>query len=170
MSSLSTRFRELLRTPAAAPPKATTGDVPLFRRFEAHFDANPRTLTIVSQNFEQHDHPNVHLALEDLLNADGVQLEVFGVRSDGFRFREMTLSELVMPPGKQEGGLGIAPVEFKSVVLHADEVVVCIVRAIFLAELRGTRLCSLFRRSSIPESSSSRSRSWPPTVPRPSTS
>lgn len=128
---------------AATATSAGLADSPLFTRVQAHFDDEPRTLPIVAQTFEEHEHPNVHLALDELVTADGVDCRVYGVKPQGFRFNEMSLSELVLPPGKQEGPHTIAPIEYKNFVLKDDRVIACIVRALFLLE-RGTSKLAVF--------------------------
>src|SRR5205085_7821030 len=71
------------------------GDAPFFvRKLREHFAAEPAGLPVVSESFPPHDHPNIHLAIEDYLAHQGRSAEGLGVTGQQ-GFMGTGLSDLV---------------------------------------------------------------------------
>src|SRR5690348_13178521 len=87
------------------------------RRLTDHFGRPPATLPIITETFEKHEHPNVHLALEDYLARDGRSAELLGILGSQ-PYASTSLSDLVAPPPKGLMGgapAGEGPVQFVNI-------------------------------------------------------
>src|SRR5205823_3255508 len=51
----------------------------LLQRLRTHFGCEPAALPVLEQHYEPHERPNLHLALEELLEEPGRRAELFGV-------------------------------------------------------------------------------------------
>jgi hypothetical protein len=51
----------------------------LLRRLRKHFGADPADLPVVEHNFDLHERPNLHLAIEEMLTGSGRKAELVGV-------------------------------------------------------------------------------------------
>lgn len=57
----------------------TTAEPPtVVRALREHFGVEPRMLPIITESFEAHDHPNVHVAIDAFLIGDGRSAEAHG--------------------------------------------------------------------------------------------
>ena len=60
-----------------------TVEEPFFRkRLADHFGADPSKLPVVTETFERHDHPNLHLAIQGYLDGEKRSADVIGITSD----------------------------------------------------------------------------------------
>ncbi len=72
-------------------------DLPFFvEKLQQHFGSEPSKLPIVSESFAKHDHPNLHLAMEEFLAREGWSAQVMGVVGL-HTFMGQGLSDLVAP-------------------------------------------------------------------------
>ncbi|HEY2158388.1 MAG TPA: hypothetical protein VGH33_22350, partial [Isosphaeraceae bacterium] len=120
-------------------------DDPFFvRRLRGHFDAEPAGLPVVSESFARHDHPNIHLALEDCLAREGRSSAVIGVSGQaGYMGRG--LADLVGASNHFGGGAVEGPVQYTNVGLDGERVLACVERGLFLVN-EGDRRLGVFVR------------------------
>jgi hypothetical protein len=59
--------------------EASPGGGPLLERLRAHLGADLAKLPVTVEEFDPHDHPNVQVAVEDVLGREGRRSELVGV-------------------------------------------------------------------------------------------
>ena len=124
-------FKTFLDQMAAQGP---TQESVFVRRLTDHFGATPATLPIIAETFEKHEHPNVHLALEDYLARDGRSADLLGFLGSQ-PYMSASLSDLVAPPSKGLMGgtpIGEGPVQYVNIPLGGDQVLTCVQRGLYL--------------------------------------
>ncbi len=116
-------------------------------RLREHFGTEPTSLPIVSETFAEHDHPNLQLAIDSHLKADGRTSEVIGIISE-HAFFGASLSALVAPTGSgmyRGPGASIGPVKYTNIALDGDRVLTCVQCGLFLIEEGEKRLAVLLQ-------------------------
>jgi hypothetical protein len=135
-------FKTFLDQMAAQGPT----EEPVFVRYlRKHFDQDPAALPIITETFEKHEHPNVHLALEDYLSRDGRSAELLGVIGSQ-SFTGVSMSDLVTPSAKGLLGgasLNEGPVQYVNIPLEGDQVLTCVQRGLHLIQDGPRRLAVL---------------------------
>src|SRR5688572_21272535 len=125
VSDFAASFKGFLDTVQSEQPV----EEPRFtRRLREHFEADPARLAVISEEFPQHDHPNVHLAIESLLNRDGAVFELIGVTSM-YEQWPVSLATMASP---QASNLSEAPVDYINIPLNDDRVLACVQRGLYL--------------------------------------
>jgi len=133
-------FQEFLKQMAE---KTQAEDPPFVARLRHHFGRDPAALSVLSESFPERDHPNVQVALDSWLEAEGRSMEIVGVVSDQ-PFFAVSLSGLATPArlrrteAPQEG-----PVPYTNAVLEADRVIPCIQSGLLLVNDLEERLAVL---------------------------
>jgi len=114
------------------------------RRLLDHFGTDPAALPVVSEVFATPDRPNLHLALEEFLNAGGTTSDSFGVASP-YGMHGLTLSALVAPRGggRQAPDMSVGPVQFENVTLDEGRVVACVKCGMFVVRRGEQRIAIL---------------------------
>jgi hypothetical protein len=135
-------FKGFLDQMSAAAP----AEEPIFRRrLREHFGCEPNELPTLSEKFSDHDHANVHSALEAEFSAADCSVNTFGVTSP-HPYMSPTLSMLAAP-GKSGliGGDGLAegPVQYVNITLDGDRVMACVQSGLFLVKHNGEPLAVL---------------------------
>jgi hypothetical protein len=135
-------FKGFMQRMAAEAP----AEDPVFvRRLREHFGCEPAGLPVITENFDKHEHPNVHTAIEAYVAGDGRSAQVVGVTSP-MRLMGVSLSELVAPAGAGlMGGQGATegPVQYVNVPLDGDRVLSCVQRGLYLVRDRDEWLAVL---------------------------
>ena len=124
----------------------TTAEPPsVVRALREHFGAELRMLPIVTESFDAHDHPNVHVAIDAFLTCDGRSAELMGVSSDA-QWMEITFSQLITG-GTPGSPMAVAdgPVQYVNLSLREGEVITCVQRGLYLIRDRGERMALLVR-------------------------
>lgn len=101
----------------------------LFVRLRDHFDCDPAGLQVVEQQFDGHERPNLHLALEDLVRSADPAAVLLGIVSPD-DYHHPTLSKLsneVQAAHFPEG-----PVQYLDVALAADRRLACVKCGLYL--------------------------------------
>jgi hypothetical protein len=120
-------------------------EAPFFvRKLQDHFGSEPATLPILSESFAKHDHPNLHLAIEDYLARDGRSAEVMGVVGL-HAFMGQGLSDLIAPSPGYGSPPAEGPVQYANLTLGDNQVVACIERGLFLIKAGEQRLAVFMR-------------------------
>jgi hypothetical protein len=124
----------------------TTAEPPsVVRALREHFGAELRMLPIVTESFDAHDHPNVHVAIDAFLTCDGRSAELMGVSSDA-QWMEITFSQLITG-GTPGSPMAVAdgPVQYVNLSLREGEVITCVQRGLYLIRDRDERMALLVR-------------------------
>jgi hypothetical protein len=112
--------------------QAPAENPPIFRqRLCDHFDHEPTSLPVVSEQFKRADHPNLHLALTAYLAAENRSFALYGVSvaNDPMGIR---LAQLAQEETNEWVKPKEAPVEYTNIALHDDQVLACVQRGLYL--------------------------------------
>jgi hypothetical protein len=105
------------------------------RRIRDHLGVDPTSLAVVSQEFENTDHPNVQLALDACLEPETRSVELLGFASPFAGYQPMTLAMLLATPrgGPMAGpSIDLGPVQYVEVEIGSGQVLACIESALLL--------------------------------------
>lgn len=101
----------------------------LLRRLCKHFDAEPADLPVVEQHFEMHERPNLHLAIEEMLNSGGRKAELVGVLARD-EYRSPSLGRLSREASAKQFEQG--PVQYVDVPLPGNQNLACVKNGLYL--------------------------------------
>jgi hypothetical protein len=101
----------------------------LLRRLRKHFGTDPGELPVVEQTFSQYERPNLHLAIEEMLNDPGREADLLGVLvpEDYHNPSLARLSRAATARSFEEG-----PVEYADQSLPAGRHLACVKRGLYL--------------------------------------
>jgi hypothetical protein len=118
---------------------------PFFRRrLHEHFGRDPSKFTIVADKFSEADHPNLHLATEAFVTAQGRTHELLGISSEAPAFMGISLAQLMSSGGGMRGEpASEGPVMYTNVALDGDRVLPCTQLGLYLVSDGDTRLALL---------------------------
>lgn len=129
LSGFLTSFKQFMDKAVARVPVEKAEPV-FLSKLRDHFGSNPIHLPTVRESFEKADHPNLHLAVSDLLASGGWTSQLMGYivphAHEGVRF-----SHLLTPHYGTEAKEG--PVEYLHILLHDERVLVCVSAGLYLA-------------------------------------
>ncbi len=121
-------------------------DAVFTRRLRAHFGADPMSLPIVAEEFEPAEQPNLQLAVDAYLAAEGRSAELVGVISEHKKYMGASLTDLLAPPRRGlMGGDGATegPVEYVSLPVHGGQMLTCLESGLYLIRERERRFALL---------------------------
>jgi len=98
-------------------------------RLRRHFKKDPSHNPVLEHQFEFHERPNLHLAIEDLLKEKGRQPALIGVVVPE-EYRSVTLSKLSADRASREFLEG--PVEYVDVEVGKGRRLACVKRGLYL--------------------------------------
>src|ERR1700687_2057443 len=104
-------------TPAVVPESS------LLRRLRAHFDAEPAGLPVIQQDFAIYERPNLHLAIQELVDKPDSRPELVGIVVTD-EYRGVSLSRLSREASARKFDEG--PVEYVDVPLADDRQLACV--------------------------------------------
>jgi hypothetical protein len=103
-----------------------------------HMGKDPAGFPILSEQFEGHNHPNLHLALQEFGKAPGRSVTMLGIQGGFLSIGGTSLADLVAPKTMASFiGLGAAkegPVQYTSIKLEADKRLSCVQGALYLVK------------------------------------
>ncbi len=109
--------------------KKRRSDPVLLRYLRKHFDAEPADLPVVEQHFGVHERPNLHLALEEMLQSPGRQAQLVGVLPLE-EYSSPSLGRLSRKASAQRFEQG--PVEYVDVSLPGGRHLACVKTGLYL--------------------------------------
>ena len=114
---------------------------PLFERMRGHLGADIAQLPVTVEQFDSFDLPNLQVALDGYLAADGRSAELVGVSMEHKRFMAVGLSELVSwtEDGPDERRLVEGPVDYVNVHLADGRVLACVHFGLYLVRSGDSR-------------------------------
>ncbi|MBS2005909.1 MAG: AAA family ATPase [Cyanobacteria bacterium SZAS TMP-1] len=111
---------------------------PVRQKIVEHMGKDPAGLPILSEQFEGHNHPNLHLALEEMGKTDGRTTSLIGIQGGFLSFTGTSLADLVAPKTMASFvGLGQAkegPVQYSNIALEGDKRLACVQGALYLVK------------------------------------
>lgn len=115
---------------AKSKRKSRSKRVPvLLRRLREHFQGDPAELPVIEQNFARYERPNLHLAVEELLNETERRTRLVGIVVDE-EYHSLTLSKLSRKSSSRSFNDG--PVEYIDVSLADGRQLACVKRGLYL--------------------------------------
>lgn len=109
--------------------KKGKGDPELLRRIRKHLGKDPAHLPVVEQQFSSHERPNLHLALNEMLEEPGREFELLGILSLEY-YRGPSLGQLSHKASAKRFESG--PVEYVDVALPAGQSQACVKNGLYL--------------------------------------
>lgn len=119
----------------AAPPGG-----PLLEKIRAHLGTDPTQLPVVTEEFDAFEHPNVQVAFDAYLDAEGRRATLLGVAAEHKRYMALSLSDVVTPI---RAALAEGPVDYVNFHLAGDRVLSCVHFGLYLIDDRANRLVVL---------------------------
>src|SRR5579883_1951168 len=126
--------------------EANSEEPVFFKHLQTHFGCDPTTLPIIGENFEDFEHANVHLALEEYLKEENRESKIIGVMANDMVTNN--LSSLMAPSraslmgsfGAKEG-----PVQYVNVDTGHETVLTCVRSGLYLISQSEKRLAVFLR-------------------------
>jgi hypothetical protein len=118
---------------------ASAAENPLLDRIRAHLGAAPSQLPVIAEEFETFEHPNVQVALEAYVAADGRQAELLGIAAPNKRFMGLNLSDFLGGSPGMPGRpvLAEGPVDYVNFHLADGRILPCVQFGLYL--IKGDR-------------------------------
>jgi len=108
----------------------------LRQKIKDHMGADPAHMPILSEQFEAHNHPNLHLALEEFTKASGRSTTLIGIQGGFLSFSGTTLADLVAAKTMASmfgmGGAKEGPVQYANIQLDGDKRLACVQGGLYL--------------------------------------
>src|SRR5215213_3820110 len=101
------------------------------RALREHFDAEAKEMTVVAEEFAEHEHPNVQIALDDYVGRDGRTATIYGIAGQ-LSFHEQSLTELATSGDAGAREVREGPVGYVNVSLEGQRVLPCVRRGLYL--------------------------------------
>jgi hypothetical protein len=115
---------------ASQPQRRKLKPAPLLlRRLRSHFGADPGEVPVFEQQFEMHERPNLHLAMEEMLSTGGRNGELLGILSH-HEHQGPSLARLSRPATAKHFDPG--PVEYFDVPLPGGRHLACVKTGLYL--------------------------------------
>src|SRR5919201_999182 len=113
----------------------------LLPKLREHLGGDPTTMSIVAEEFESWEQPNVQLALDAVTKGSGRRAELIGIGAQGKRWGQITLSDLLSAYTMGMYGRAITegPVDFVNFRLEDDRVLTCVQFGLYLLTEGDTR-------------------------------
>ncbi|PWU02844.1 MAG: hypothetical protein C5B53_01165 [Candidatus Melainabacteria bacterium] len=121
--------------------EASSEEPVFFKHLQTHFDCDPTTLPIIGEGFEDFEHANVHLALEEYLKQENRETKIIGVMA-----HDMLTSNLssLMAPSRASlmGSIGAkeGPVQYVNVEAGHETILTCVKSGLYLISQSEKRL------------------------------
>jgi hypothetical protein len=132
-------FMEAMKAAAERP------DSEIAERLRAHLGVDPEELPVTAAEFAPTDHPNLQLALDDVLAG----AELLGHDAPSMPYQPVGLSELLAGQA-MTGTIDPGPVHYANVEVGDGRVIQCVAAGIYLAERDGAPLVIVISRSERP--------------------
>src|SRR4051794_19631164 len=146
--------RLLQRFMQASLALAPSDEPEVARRLREHLGAERLVdLPILSRDFAVHDHPNLQVAIDRLLEGGAWSAEIVGLRSQEVVYGQESLGRIALLGGGEEAeaqGLAIGALERVTVAVGAGESISCLVNALLLLRAGDLALAALIGRTDEP--------------------
>ena len=112
---------------------------PLVERLREHLGGDPGRMPIVSEDFDNYEHPNVQVALDKVLYSGGRTADLVGISVPNKRWQQFAFSDLLAasnPYGRMTEG----PVDYVNFHLEEDRTLACVQYGLFFVTSGDDRL------------------------------
>ena len=131
-----TAFKKFVDAMNAEAAKETS---PLVERLRQHLGGDPGRMPIVSEDFDNYEHPNVQVALDKVLYSNGRSADLVGISVPNKRWQQFAFSDLLAasnPYGRMTEG----PVDYVNFHLEEDRTLACVQYGLFFVTSGDDRL------------------------------
>jgi hypothetical protein len=112
---------------------------PLLERLRAHLGGDPGRMPIVTEDFDNYEHPNVQVALDKVLSTDGRSADLVGFSAQNKRWQQFTFSDL-LATSNPYGRISEGPVDYVNFHLEDDKTLACVQYGLFFVTSGEDRL------------------------------
>jgi hypothetical protein len=134
--SFASAFKQFIDAMNAEAAKETN---PLIERLRAHLGSDPGRMPIVTEDFDNYEHPNVQVALDKVLYSNGRTADLVGISAPNKRWQQFAFSDLLAasnPYGRMTEG----PVDYVNFHLEEDRTLACVQYGLFFVTSGEDRL------------------------------
>lgn len=132
----ATSFKRFIDAMNAEAAKETS---PLLERLRAHLGGDPGRMPIVSEDFDNYEHPNVQVALDKVLYGDGRTADLVGFSAPNKRWQQFAFSDL-LATNNPYGRITEGPVDYVNFRLEGDRTLACVQYGLFFVTSGEDRL------------------------------
>jgi len=129
-------FKRFIDAMNAEAAKETS---PLLERLRAHLGGEPGRIPIVSEDFDNYEHPNVQVALEKVLYSNGRTADLVGFSAPNKRWQQFAFSDL-LATNNPYGRISEGPVDYVNFRLEGDRTLACVQYGLFFVTSGEDRL------------------------------
>ena len=117
----------------------------LLCRFREHFGQAPTTLPVIEEKFPWSDRPNLQIALDLYLGADGRAFDLVGITGGQAAFTGVHIADLLAshPMMQRNGAPGPGPVQYLNVALAGEQWLACVQCGVYFLRDGAERLAVL---------------------------
>jgi hypothetical protein len=129
-------FKRFIDAMNAEAAKETS---PLIERLRQHLGGDPGRMPIVSEDFDNYEHPNVQVALDKVLYSGGRTADLVGISVPNKRWQQFAFSDLLAasnPYGRMTEG----PVDYVNFHLDGERTLPCVQYGLFFVTAGDDRL------------------------------
>ena len=112
---------------------------PLLERLREHLGGDPGRMPIVTEDFDNFEHPNVQMALDTVLSSDGRKADLVGFSAPNKRWQQFTFSDL-LATSNQYGRISEGPVDYINFHLEDDRTIACVQYGLYFVTSGDDRL------------------------------
>src|SRR5437762_8068995 len=120
--SFASAFKRFIDAMNAEAAKETN---PLIERLRAHLGSDPGRMPIVTEDFDNYEHPNVQVALDKVLYSNGRRADLVGISAPNKRWQQFAFSDL-LAPGNPWGRIAEGPVDYVNFHLEDERTLACV--------------------------------------------
>ena len=138
-------FKGFMDTMTSQAPR----ELPFFyQKLTEHFGGDIEKLQVVGETFPRPDHPNLHLALTEYLDAPGRSHELFGMQVPN-EHMGIKLAHLMQKDGQDWQTPKRAPVEYVNITLDDERVLACVKAGLYLVREGGQPMAVMIQGPSL---------------------
>jgi hypothetical protein len=135
-AEFGTAFKRFVDAMNAEAAKETS---PLIERLREHLGGDPGRMPIVSEDFDNYEHPNVQVALDKVLYSGGRTADLVGISVPNKRWQQFAFSDL-LAPSNPYGRMTEGPVDYVNFHLEEDRTLACVQYGLFFVTSGDDRL------------------------------
>ncbi|HEV8228354.1 MAG TPA: ATP-binding protein [Candidatus Limnocylindria bacterium] len=135
-AAFASAFKRFVDAMNAEAAKETS---PLLERLRAHLGGDPGRMPIVTEDFDNYEHPNVQVALDKVLYSDGRTADLVGFSAPNKRFQQFTFSDL-LASSNPWGRITEGPVDYVNFHLEDDRTLACVQYGLYFVTAGDDRL------------------------------
>lgn len=135
-AEFGTAFKRFVDAMNAEAAKETS---PLIERLRQHLGGDPGRIPIVTEDFDNYEHPNVQVALDKVLSSGGRSADLVGFSAPNKRFQQFTFSDL-LSTSNPWGRISEGPVDYVNFHLEGERTLACVQYGLFFVTSGDDRL------------------------------